>query len=114
MNTHKKLYRSNANKVFAGVIGGIGEYFDVDPTILRLVYVLITVMTGFLPALVAYIIAYFIVPEKPRYFSDATYSERPKETPNPSNGQVKKEEPKKEEIKTEEKVEEVKTEKLDI
>ena len=37
----KKLYKSNTDKVFAGILGGIGEYFDIDPTILRLAYVLV-------------------------------------------------------------------------
>ena len=60
----KQLYRSKTNRVFAGVIGGIGEYFDVDPVILRLLWVLITVFTGFIPGVVIYIAAIFIVPEK--------------------------------------------------
>ena len=62
----KKLYKSNTNKVFAGVIGGIGEYFDIDPTILRLSYVLISILTGLFPALIGYIIAVTIVPKKSR------------------------------------------------
>lgn len=62
----KKLYRSNKNKVWAGIIGGVGEYFDIDPVILRLLWLLIAVFTGFFPALIAYIIAIFIVPKKPK------------------------------------------------
>ena len=61
----KKLYRSEDNKIFAGVIGGVGEYFDIDPTILRLAYILITIMTAFIPAALGYIIACFVVPQKP-------------------------------------------------
>ena len=60
-----KLYKSSINKVFAGVIGGVGEYLDIDPTILRLLYVLIAVLTGVLPAIIGYIIAYIVVPKKP-------------------------------------------------
>ena len=63
----KKLYKSNTDKVFAGVMGGIGEYFDIDPTILRLAYVLITILTGIVPAIIAYFIAVIIVPNKPNY-----------------------------------------------
>ena len=37
MATSKKLFRSSTNKVIAGVCGGIGEYFDIDPTIVRIV-----------------------------------------------------------------------------
>lgn len=61
----KRLYKSNDNKVFAGVIGGVGEYFDIDPTILRLAYILIAITTHIIPAIIAYIVACFIVPKKP-------------------------------------------------
>jgi phage shock protein C len=64
---NKKLYKSNTNKVFSGVLGGLGEYFSVDPTLLRLAYVLLVVVTGLFPGLIAYIIASIIVPEKPLY-----------------------------------------------
>jgi len=61
----KKLYRSRQNKIFGGIIGGIGEYFDVDPTILRLIFVFVILATGIIPAIVGYIIALFIIPKKP-------------------------------------------------
>ncbi len=61
----KKLYKSDTDKVFAGVIGGIGEYFDLDPTILRLAYILLAVMTAVVPAIIGYIIAVLVVPKKP-------------------------------------------------
>lgn len=60
----KKLYKSSNNKVFCGVIGGIGEYFEVDPVLLRLLWLLIVIFTGFFPGLVAYVIACLIVPKK--------------------------------------------------
>ncbi|MCX6701821.1 MAG: PspC domain-containing protein [Candidatus Zambryskibacteria bacterium] len=63
--TKKRLYKSDIDKVFAGVIGGIAEYFDMDPTILRLLYILIAVLTGLMPAVIGYIIAVLIVPKKP-------------------------------------------------
>jgi phage shock protein C len=59
----KKLYKSNTNKVFCGVIGGVGEYFDVDPVILRLLWILVLVFTGFIPGIIAYIIACLVVPK---------------------------------------------------
>lgn len=62
----KRLYRSSKNKVVAGIIGGIGEYFEIDPVILRLGYVLLTAISGFLPCIVAYIIAMFVVPKPSR------------------------------------------------
>lgn len=57
----KKLYRSEHNKVFAGICGGLGEYFDIDPTVLRLIWVLVVIFTGLVPGVLAYIIAYFVV-----------------------------------------------------
>jgi len=60
----KKLYRSKENKVWAGVIGGVGEYFNVDSSLLRLAWLLIVVFTGFLPGIIAYIFAIAVVPEK--------------------------------------------------
>jgi phage shock protein C len=62
----KRLYRSEENKVFAGIIGGVGEYFEVDPVILRLLWVLVVLFTGGFPGIIVYIVAIFIVPKKPR------------------------------------------------
>ena len=61
----KKIYKSDTNKIFSGVIGGIGEYLDIDPTILRLVYILVAIMTGVFPAIIGYIVASLVVPKKP-------------------------------------------------
>jgi len=60
----KKLYKSKKNKIFAGVIGGIGEYFNIDPVLLRIVWVLATSFTGFVPGIIAYIISILVVSEK--------------------------------------------------
>jgi len=61
----KKLYRSSTNKIFGGIIGGMGEYFDIDPTLLRLLWLVIVLATGVVPGIFAYIISIFIVPKKP-------------------------------------------------
>jgi len=58
----KKLYRSQTNKKIAGICGGIGEITDTDPTIIRLVMVVLGLVTGFFPFFVAYLIAWWIVP----------------------------------------------------
>ncbi|HMB17365.1 MAG TPA: PspC domain-containing protein [Candidatus Paceibacterota bacterium] len=63
---NKKLYRSEDNKVFAGIIGGIGEYMDVDPTILRLVFIFLVMVTGIIPGVIAYFVAMLVVPKKPK------------------------------------------------
>jgi phage shock protein PspC (stress-responsive transcriptional regulator) len=58
----KKLYRSKTDKKLAGVCAGLAEYFDLDPTIARLVCVLIAL---FGPGVVAYIVCALVIPEKP-------------------------------------------------
>lgn len=63
-NMKKKLYRSEKNKTIAGIFGGLGEYIKVDPVILRLVWILIVVFTGFVPGIIAYILAIVIIPKK--------------------------------------------------
>lgn len=59
----KLLYKSRDNRVFSGVVGGIGEYLEMDPVVLRLLWVLVVIFTGLVPGVVAYIIAIFIIPE---------------------------------------------------
>ena len=58
----KKLYRSKTNKMLAGVCGGLGEYANLDPTIVRLIAVLIGLSGA---GLVAYLVCAVIIPEKP-------------------------------------------------
>ena len=60
----KKLYRSNDNKVIFGVMGGFGEYFDVDPVMLRVAYILVSVFTAFFPGIIAYILMAIVMPKK--------------------------------------------------
>lgn len=56
----KKLYRSDENKMLAGVCGGIAEYFGVDPTLIRLAWVVFSLLGG--SGLLAYILAAIIIP----------------------------------------------------
>lgn len=60
----KRLYKSKTNKVLCGVIGGVGEYYEIDPVILRVVYIVVTAFTGVAPGIIAYIIACMVVPQK--------------------------------------------------
>lgn len=60
----EKIYKSKDNKVISGVIGGLGEYFSLDPTLLRIFWLLVLILTGFIPGIIAYIIAVLIVPQK--------------------------------------------------
>ena len=59
----KRLYKSNQNKMIDGVCGGIAEYFGIDPTVVRLVWALFSLMGG--SGILAYIIAAIIIPRNP-------------------------------------------------
>jgi phage shock protein C len=59
----KKLTRSK-DKMISGVCAGIAEYIDADPTLIRLAWVLITLFSGIILGVLAYIIAAIIIPEK--------------------------------------------------
>jgi phage shock protein C len=63
--THKKLYRSKTDRVFAGICGGLAEYFGIDAVLLRLAWILVVVFTGIFPGVLVYVIAIFVVPEQP-------------------------------------------------
>ena len=57
----RRLTRSR-NKIIAGVCAGIAEYFDLDPTVVRVAYVLISVVSVAFPGILAYIILMFVMP----------------------------------------------------
>ena len=59
----KKLHRSRSNKVLAGVLGGIGETYELDPKLIRIITLLLCLLTGVLPFVIVYIVAWIIVPE---------------------------------------------------
>lgn len=59
----KRLYRSRRDVMIAGVCGGIAEYFDIDPTIVRLIAV--ALILGWGSGLIAYFIAVIIIPKNP-------------------------------------------------
>ena len=64
----KKLYKSAENKMIAGVCGGIGEYINVDPTAIRVIWAILSCCGGV--GLAAYIICALIMPEKPSGYID--------------------------------------------
>ena len=59
----KKLYRSRTDRKLAGVCGGIGEYFEIDPVLIRLLWIVFTLAAG--GGILAYLIAWLVVPEGP-------------------------------------------------
>ena len=61
----KKLYKSNDSKLVDGVCGGIGEYLNIDPTLVRLIWVLFCCLGG--SGFLAYSIAAIIIPRRPEY-----------------------------------------------
>lgn len=85
----RKLYKSADDRVLAGVCGGIGEYFGIDPVIVRLLVVVLTLAGG--SGLIAYIIAAIIIPEKQgRKVSDQNYSYDGEESYASDDPEVKK------------------------
>ena len=61
----RRLYKSNENKMINGVCGGLAEYFDIDPTLVRLGWVLFCALGG--SGILAYIIAAIVIPRNPQY-----------------------------------------------
>jgi phage shock protein C len=61
----KKLYRSRIDRMIGGVCGGLGKYFSVDATLIRLIAVLLMVLTGVIPGVIAYLVMMVIVPLEP-------------------------------------------------
>jgi phage shock protein C len=63
MDAGRKLYRSTSNRQLAGVCGGLAEYFNLDPTLIRVLFVLLAVLGG--SGVVLYIAMWIIVPKQP-------------------------------------------------
>jgi phage shock protein C len=61
----KKIYRSKKDKMIAGICGGLGGMFEIDPTLIRLGLVFIGLVTGIVPLVIAYILGWIIIPENP-------------------------------------------------
>lgn len=81
----KNLYRSRTNRVFFGIFGGLGLYLSIDPVILRLMYLLITVFTGIVPGIMVYLVGAMIVPEEPKKEPPVyTHAETTGEPKNPT------------------------------
>lgn len=59
----KRLYLSQDKKV-SGLCAGIAEYFDVDPSLVRLAWIVVTILTGIVPGVLAYFVAVMVIPHK--------------------------------------------------
>ena len=62
--SYKKLYRSMADKKLCGVCGGLAEYFDIDPTLVRLLWICASLFTAGFPGLLAYIVCALVMPQQ--------------------------------------------------
>jgi phage shock protein C len=58
----RKLTRSRKHKMIAGVCGGLAEYFVLDPTLVRVAYVIVSIISAAFPGILAYIILMFVLP----------------------------------------------------
>lgn len=63
----RKLRRSIENRAIAGVCGGIGDYFDIDPTTVRVVYVLVSIFSVAFPGILIYLLLWLLIPEREYY-----------------------------------------------
>lgn len=59
----EKLFRSRTDKMIGGVCGGIGDYFSIDPTIIRIIWALFSILGG--AGIIVYLICWMIIPKKP-------------------------------------------------
>lgn len=57
-----RLYRSSDNKVIAGVAGGLGEYLNIDPVVIRIIFVILTIFSG--SGILLYLVMWIIMPDK--------------------------------------------------
>lgn len=76
---YKKLYKSRTVKTIAGVCGGLEDYFNIDVTIIRLVWVAITIATGIFPGIFAYVAAALIIPDEPMGYNRGNSSDQSQE-----------------------------------
>lgn len=61
---HRFFYRSQQNKMFAGICGAIAESWDIDPTIIRFVAVILALLTGIVPGILIYCFGWILIPQK--------------------------------------------------
>ena len=59
----KQLKRSNKNRMIAGVCGGLAEYFGMDPTVVRIIYVLVSILSAAFPGILVYLILWVVIPQ---------------------------------------------------
>lgn len=66
MSQYKQLFRSRDNRLVAGVCAGLGEFLGIDPTVMRLIFVIAGLLGYVGPLLLAYLVLFIVVPEEPQ------------------------------------------------
>lgn len=84
----KKLYRSRNDRKFSGVCGGFGNYLNIDPTVIRVLYAIISLFAGFfVPGLILYVILAVIIPEEPERWQQEWQTAPQQENRPPASSQ---------------------------
>jgi phage shock protein C len=65
MDTKAPLQRSRSSRMIAGVVGGLARYIGMDPTLARVLYVILSVFSAAFPGIIVYIILWVVIPEEP-------------------------------------------------
>ncbi|WP_299578080.1 PspC domain-containing protein [uncultured Sunxiuqinia sp.] len=64
INAPKKRLTRSRNKIIAGVLAGFAEYFNIDPTLLRVIYVVVSILSAGFPGLLIYLICWVLIPQQ--------------------------------------------------
>jgi phage shock protein C len=67
VTARKRLVRPRAERKIAGVCAGLAEYFDLDVTLVRVLWLIVTFFSGIIPGIVGYVVAWIVMPEEPEY-----------------------------------------------
>ena len=66
----KRMHRSRNDKKLLGVLGGVANYTGLDPSLVRVVYLIVTILTGFVPGIFLYLVMALVVPREPKGASE--------------------------------------------
>ncbi len=69
----RKLYRSKTERMLSGVCGGIAVYFNIDPTVVRLIWAFVSVFSAAVPGVLIYVICALVIPEEPDAYDTTGY-----------------------------------------
>jgi phage shock protein C len=64
MSTRPPLRRSRRNRMIAGVVGGLADYFGLDPSLARIIYVLVSIFSAAFPGIIVYIVLWILIPQE--------------------------------------------------